>query len=84
MSQAKLKIVSRDHYVTSISKNLIKWQVERNDQNISYSINTDNLILSVNNKKNTEQYCYFLENENEFIKSLQKEKKFEVDKLKIY
>lgn len=84
MSQAKLKIVSRDHYVTLISKNLIKWQVERNDQNISYSINTDNLILSVNNKKNTEQYCYFLENENEFIKSLQKEKKFEVDKLKIY
>ena len=84
MSQAKLKIVSRDHNVTSISKNLIKWQVERNDQNISYSINTDNLILSVNNKKSTEKYCYFLENENEFIKSLQKEKKFEVDKLKIY
>ena len=84
MSQAKLKIVSRDHNVTSISKNLIKWQVDRNDQNISYSINTDNLILSVNNKKSTEKYCYFLENENEFIKSLQKEKKFEVDKLKIY
>ena len=84
MSQAKLKIVSRDHNVTSISKNLIKWQVERNDQNISYSINTDNLILSVNNKKSTEKYCYFLENENEFIKSLQKKKKFEVDKLKIY
>ena len=84
MSQAKLKIVSRDHNVTSISKNLIKWQVERNDQNISYSINTDNLILSVNNKEITEKYCYFLENEDEFIKSLQKEKKFEVDKLKIY
>ena len=83
MSQAKLKIVSRVHNVTSISKNLIKWQVERNDQNISYSINTDNLILSVNNKE-TEKYCYFLENEDEFIKSLQKEKKFEVDKLKIY
>ena len=84
MSQAKLKIVSRDHNVTSISKNLIKWQVERNDQNISYSINTDNLILSVNNKESIEKYCYFLENEDEFIKSLQKEKKFEVDKLKIY
>ena len=84
MSQAKLKIVSRDHNVTSISKNLIKWQVERNDQNIPYSINTDNLILSVNNKESIEKYCYFLENEDEFIKSLQKEKKFEVDKLKIY
>ena len=84
MSQAKLKIVSRDHNVTSISKNLIKWQVERNDQNISYSINTDNLTLSVNNKESIEKYCYFLENEDEFIKSLQKEKKFEVDKLKIY
>ena len=84
MSQAKLKIVSREHKVTSISKTLIKWQVERNDQNISYSINTDNLILSVNNKESIEKYCYFLENEDEFIKSLQKEKKFEVDKLKIY
>ena len=84
MSQAKLKIVSRDHNVTSIFKNLIKWQVERNDQNILYSINTDNLILSVNNKEITEKYCYFLENEDEFIKSLLKEKKFEVDKLKIY
>lgn len=84
MSQAKLKIVSREHKVTLISKTLIKWQVERNDQNISYSINTDNLILSVNNKESIEKYCYFLENEDEFIKSLQKEKKFEVDKLKIY
>ena len=84
MSQAKLKIVSRDHNVTSISKNLIKWQVERNDQNISYSINTDNLILSVKNKEITEKYCYFLENEDEFSKSLHKEKKFEIDKLKIY
>ena len=84
MSQAKLKIVSRDHNVTSISKNLIKWQVERNDQKISYSINTDNLILSVKNKEITEKYCYFLENEDEFSKSLLKEKKFEVDKLKIY
>ena len=84
MSQAKLKIVSRDHNVTSISKNLIKWKVERNDQNILYSINTDNLILSVNNKESTEKYCYFLENEDEFSKSLLKEKKFEVDKLKIY
>ena len=84
MSQAKLKIVSRDHNVTSISKNIIKWQVERNDQNILYSINTDNLILSVKNKEITEKYCYFLENEDEFSKSLLKEKKFEVDKLKIY
>ena len=75
MSQAKLKIVSRDHNVTSISKNLIKWQVERNDQNILYSINTDNLILSVNNEESTEKYCYFLENEDEFIKSLLEEKK---------
>ena len=84
MSQAKLKIVSRDHNVTSISKNSIKWQVERNEQNILYSINTDSLILSVNNKESTEKYCYFLENEDEFSKSLLKEKKFEVDKLKIY
>ena len=84
MSQAKLKIVSREHKVTSISKTLIKWQVERNDQNISYSINTNNLILSVKNKEITEKYCYFLENEDEFSKSLLKEKKFEVDKLKIY
>ena len=75
MSQAKLKIVSRDHNVTSISKNLIKWQVERNDQNISYSINTDNLILSVNNKESIEKYCYFLENEDEFSKSLLERKK---------
>ena len=74
MSQAKLKIVSRDHNVTSISKNLIKWQVERNDQNILYSINTDNLILSVNNKESIEKYCYFLENEDEFSKSLLKKK----------
>ena len=84
MSQAKLKIVSRDHNVTSISKNSIKWQVERNEQNILYSINTDSLILSVNNKESTEKYCYFLENEDEFSKSLLKEKKFEIDKLKIY
>ena len=84
MSQAKLKIVSKDHNVISISKNLIKWQVERNDQNILYSFNTDNLILSVKNKEITEKYCYFLENEDEFSKSLLKEKKFEVDKLKIY
>lgn len=84
MSQAKLKIVSREHNVTSISKTSIKWQVERNDQNISYSINTNNLILSVKNKEITEKYCYFLENEDEFSKSLLKEKKFEVDKLKIY
>ena len=84
MSQAKLKIVSREHKVTLISKTLIKWQVERNDQNISYSINTDNLILSVNNKESTEKYCYFMENEDEFSKSLLKEKKFEIDKLKIY
>ena len=84
MSQAKLKIVSKDHNVISISKNLIKWQVERNDQNILYSINTDNLILSVKNKEITEKYCYFLENEDEFSKSLHKEKKFEIDKLKIY
>ena len=59
MSQAKLKIVSRDHNVTSISKNLIKWQVERNDQNISYSINTDNLILSVNNKESMKSIVIF-------------------------
>ena len=84
MSQAKLKIVSRDHNVISISKNLIKWQVERNNQKILYSINTDNLILSVNNKESTEKYCYFMENEDEFSKSLLKEKKFEIDKLKIY
>ncbi len=84
MSQAKLKIVSRDHNLTSTSKNFIKWQVERNDQKILYSINTNDLILSVNNEESTEKYCYFLENEDEFSKSLLKEKKFEVDKLKIY
>lgn len=84
MSQAKLKIVSRVHKVTSKSKNSIKWQVQRNGQNISYSINTDSLILSVNNKESTDKYCYFLENEDEFSKSLLEEKKFEADKLKIY
>ena len=84
MSQAKLKIVSKDHNVTSKSKNSIKWQVERNDQNILYSINTDSLILRVNNEQSTDKYCYFLENEYEFSKSLLEEKKFEVDKLKIY
>jgi len=84
MSQAKLKIVSRVHNVTSKSKNLIKWQVERNDQNILYSINTDSLILSVNNNESIDKYCYFLENDDEFRKSLLEEKKFEVDKLKIY
>ena len=84
MSQAKLKIVSRVHNVTSKSKNSIKWQVARNDQNILYSINTDSLILSVNSEESTEKYCYFLENEDEFSKSLLEEKKFEVDKLKIY
>ena len=84
MSQAKLKIVSRVHNVTSKSKNSIKWQVERNDQNILYSINTDSLILRVDNEEVTDKYCYFLENEYEFSKSLLEEKKFEVDKLKIY
>lgn len=84
MSQAKLKIVSKDHNVISKSKNSIKWQVERNDQNILYSINTDSLILRVNNEQSTDKYCYFLENEYEFSKSLLEEKKFEVDKLKIY
>ena len=84
MSQAKLKIVSKDHNVTSKSKNSIKWQVERNDQNILYSINTDSLILRVDNEEVTDKYCYFLENEYEFSKSLLEEKKFEVDKLKIY
>lgn len=84
MSQAKLKIVSRVHNVISKSKNSINWQVERNDQNILYSINTDSLILSLNSEESTEKYCYFLENEDEFSKSLLEEKKFEVDKLKIY
>ena len=84
MSQAKLKIVSRVYNVTSKSKNSIKWQVERNDQNILYSINTDSLILRVDNEEVTDKYCYFLENEYEFSKSLLEEKKFEVDKLKIY
>jgi hypothetical protein len=84
MSQAKLKIVSTVHNVTSISKNSIKWEVERNDQNIAYSFNTDSLILSFNNNESTDMYCYFLENEDEFSKSLLEEKKFEVDKLKIY
>ena len=84
MSQAKLKIVSIVHNVTSKSNNSIEWQVERNDQNISYSINTDSLILSVNNNESADKYCYFLENEDEFSKSLLEEKKFEADKLKIY